>query len=71
MISPIPFTTRLPDPENDCMSPSMEIWVFCDDGFWELMRYDSANLEIGARHQYSLTHWLPYDKIPHPLFHTH
>lgn len=67
MTTPIPFTTRLPNPENDCMSPFMEVWVFCDDGFLELMRYDSSNLEFGPRSQYGLTHWLPYDKIPHPL----
>jgi hypothetical protein len=65
MISPTPLTTRLPNPVDDCMSPFKEIWVFCDDGFWELMRYDHSNLEYWDH--YGLTHWLPYDKIPHPL----
>jgi len=69
MISPTPFTTRLPDPENDCMSPFMEIWVFCDDGFcefgcWSLWKYDQLLDYLDDCND--LTHWLPYDKIPHP-----
>lgn len=65
MTTPVFFTTRLPDPVDDCMSPFMEIWVFCDDGNWELMRYDHPNLDFRAH--YGLTHWLPWDKIPYPL----